>query len=232
MISDCLVLSYCRKWRHILVKPIVVDHITMNLYSKYMEIAPSFLYGLLCFSAILVWTLVAILTLPLWLLFRVFKWSQGVIISYYRLGRILASNDVPFLHETEINRNYINGLFVLEGVIGLDDLRKLILSRVVQNSEEPSYACVRSSKKLGLVLTLRTTPSVLNSLFKLQHIFVLLFHFSWPVVFTSMYRTFIQYSLDLIMTTKNVKTLSYVFSTFSKFLTENIFVKSFFAIVL
>ena len=96
----------------------------MNLYSKYMEIAPSFLYGLLCFSAILVWTLVAILTLPLWLLFRVFKWSQGVIISYYRLGRILASNDVPFLHETEINRNYINGLFVLEGVIGLDDLRK------------------------------------------------------------------------------------------------------------
>ena len=115
----------------------------MNLYSKYMEIAPSFLYGLLCFSAILVWTLVAILTLPLWLLFRVFKWSQGVIISYYKLGRILASNDVPFLHETEINRNYINGLFVLEGVIGLDDLRKLILSRVVQNSEEPSYARMR-----------------------------------------------------------------------------------------
>ena len=115
----------------------------MNLYSKYMEIAPSFLYGLLCFSAILVWTLVAILTLPLWLLFRVFKWSQGVIISYYRLGRILASNDVPFLHETEINRNYINGLFVLEGEIGLDDLRKLIISRVVQNSDEPSYARMR-----------------------------------------------------------------------------------------
>ena len=115
----------------------------MNLYSKYMEIAPSFLYGLLCFSAILVWTLVAILTLPLWLLFRVFKWSQGVIISYYKLGRILASNDVPFLHETEINRNYINGLFVLEGEIGLDDLRKLIISRVVQNSDEPSYARMR-----------------------------------------------------------------------------------------
>ena len=115
----------------------------MNLYSKYMEIAPSFLYGLLCFSAILVWTLVAILTLPLWLLFRVFKWSQGVIISYYKLGRILASNDVPFLHETEINRNYINGLFVMEGEIGLDDLRKLIISRVVQNSDEPSYARMR-----------------------------------------------------------------------------------------
>lgn len=116
----------------------------MNLYSKYMDSAPSgLLYGLLCFSAIIVWTLVAILTLPFMFLFRIFKWIQGVIISYYKLGRVLASRDVPFLHETEYNRNFINGLFVVEGDIDLDELRHLIMARVVQNSEEPSYARMR-----------------------------------------------------------------------------------------
>lgn len=108
-----------------------------------MESAPSVLYGLLCFSAIILWTLVAILTLPLWFLFRIFKWFQGVIISYYKLGRVLASNDVPFLHETENNRNFINGLFVVDGEVDLDELRQLIMARVVQNSEEPSYARMR-----------------------------------------------------------------------------------------
>lgn len=112
----------------------------MNLYSKYMESAPSFLYGLLCFSAIILWTLFAILTVPFWFLFRIFKWFQGVIISYYKLGRLLASHDVPFLHETEYNRNFINGLFVVDGNVDLDGVRRLIMARVVTNSEEPSYA--------------------------------------------------------------------------------------------
>ena len=108
-----------------------------------MESAPSFLYGLLCFFAVLLWTLVAILTLPLWFLFRTFKWFQGFCISYYRLGRVLASWDVPFLHETEYNRNFINGLFVVDGSIDLTELRELLMARVVQNVEEPSYARMR-----------------------------------------------------------------------------------------
>lgn len=115
----------------------------MNLYSKYLEFAPSFLYGLLCFFAFVLWTLFAILTLPFWFLFRIFKWFQGICISYYRLGRVLASRDVPFLHETEYNRNFINGLFVVEGSIDLLEVRKLIMARVVQNDEEPSYARMR-----------------------------------------------------------------------------------------
>lgn len=115
----------------------------MNLYSKYMESAPSFLYGLLCFSAILVWTLVAILTLPFMFLFRILKWFQGICISYYRLGKVLACRDVPFLHETEYNRNFINGLFVVEGTVDLKELRQLIMARVVRNVEEPSYARMR-----------------------------------------------------------------------------------------
>lgn len=56
---------------------------------------------------------------------------------------MLASRDVPFLHETEYNRNFINGLFVVEGTIDLAELRQLIMARVVQNNEEPSYARMR-----------------------------------------------------------------------------------------
>ena len=115
----------------------------MNLYSKYLESAPSFLYGLLCFFAFVLWTLIAILTLPLWFLFRIFKWFQGICVSHYRLGRLLASWDVPFLHETEYNRNFINGLFVVDGSLDLSELRGLLMARVVQNNEEPSYARMR-----------------------------------------------------------------------------------------
>ena len=55
----------------------------------------------------------------------------------------MASRDVPFLHETEYNRNFINGLFVVEDTIDLKELRQLIMARVVQNNEEPSYARMR-----------------------------------------------------------------------------------------
>lgn len=115
----------------------------MNLYWKYMESAPSFLYALLCFSAILVWTLFAILALPFWFLFRILKWFQGVCITYWGLGKLLACHDVPFLHETEYNRNFINGLFVVDGTIDMEEFRQLIMSRVVQNVEEPSYVRMR-----------------------------------------------------------------------------------------
>ena len=113
---------------------------TMNLYSKYMESAPSFLYGLLCVSAIVVWSLFASLTLPFWFVFRIFKWLLGIIISYNKQGKILASRDVPFLHETEYNRNFINGLFVVDGSVDLSTVRQLILARVIHNEDEPSYA--------------------------------------------------------------------------------------------
>ncbi|KAJ7315266.1 hypothetical protein OS493_038840, partial [Desmophyllum pertusum] len=59
------------------------------------------------------------------------------------LGSVLASRDVPFLHETEYNRNFINGLFVVEGTVDLVDVRQLIMARVVQNNEEPSCARMR-----------------------------------------------------------------------------------------
>ena len=46
-------------------------------------------------------------------------------------------------HETEYNRNFINGLFVVDGTIDMEEFRQLIMSRVVQNVEEPSYVRMR-----------------------------------------------------------------------------------------
>lgn len=124
-----------------------VNYPKMNLYWKYMELAPSIQYGLLCISALVIWMLVASLTLPFLCMFKIFQWFQERIISYYKLGMVLESNDVPFLHENEHNRNYICGLFVVNGVIDVKELRKLMMSRVVENSAEPSYARMRKLVK-------------------------------------------------------------------------------------
>ncbi|XP_068748665.1 putative diacyglycerol O-acyltransferase Mb3154c [Montipora capricornis] len=120
-----------------------VNYPKMNLYLKYMELAPSIFYGLLCISAIILWISIVALTLPFWSVFRIFKWFQAGIISYHKLGMVLASRDVPFLHETAHNRNFICGVFVVDGGIDIEELRQLLMSRVVQNNEEPSYARLR-----------------------------------------------------------------------------------------
>ncbi|XP_001633379.2 putative diacyglycerol O-acyltransferase MT1809 [Nematostella vectensis] len=122
----------------------------MTNYLRYLRKLPAFIYGTLCISAILVWTAIAILTLPFYFLFRVFKWTQAAVVSYYKLGLILASEDVPFLHESVTNRNFINGLFVINGKPDIDKLRALVMERVICNAE-PSYARMKKRvvKKYG-----------------------------------------------------------------------------------
>lgn len=115
----------------------------MTYYLRYLRALPSFIYGVLCFSAIVVWAAIATLTLPFYFTFRLFKFIQGKLVSYYNLGKLLAYKDVPFLHESENNRNFINGLFVINGTPDIDQLRELLMTRVILNSEEPSYARMR-----------------------------------------------------------------------------------------
>ena len=55
----------------------------------------------------------------------------------------LLSRDVPFLHETENNRNIINGLFVVNGTANAEQLKSTLMERVISNTEEPSYARMR-----------------------------------------------------------------------------------------
>ena len=53
---------------------------------------------------------------------------------------MLASKDVPFLHETENNRYFINGLFVVNGSYDIEELRQLFVNRIFETAkEEPSY---------------------------------------------------------------------------------------------
>lgn len=55
------------------------------------------------------------------------------------------------MHETENNRNFINGLFVVNGTPDLDALKTLLMDRVISNKEEPSYARMRKriTKRFG-----------------------------------------------------------------------------------
>ena len=113
----------------------------MNLYAKYLESAlPAVFYGILHLVAILLGIVFTIVTLPLYLLFRVFKWLQVAFISYHRLGRVLASKDVPFVLETENNRYFITGLFVVKGPYDIEELQQLLLNCIFKTAkEEPSY---------------------------------------------------------------------------------------------
>lgn len=123
----------------------------MTSYLRYLRALPSFIYGVLCFSAIAVWVLIAILTLPFYFLFRMFKFIQGKCVSYYNLGHLLAYKDVPFLHESENNKNFINGLFVINGKFKIEDIRELLMDRIILNCDEPTYVHMRQRvvKKYG-----------------------------------------------------------------------------------
>ena len=113
----------------------------MNLYAKYLDSAlPAVVYGVLHLVAILLGIVFTIVILPLYLLFRVFKWLQGAFISYHRLGRVLESKDVPFLYENENNRYFISGLFVVKGPCDINEFQRLLLNRIFKTAkEEPSY---------------------------------------------------------------------------------------------
>ncbi|KAK3752745.1 hypothetical protein QZH41_018701 [Actinostola sp. cb2023] len=115
----------------------------MTDYLRYLRALPSFIYGVLCICAIVVWILFATLTLPFYFLFRMFKFIQGKFVSYHNLGNLLSSKDVPFLHESKSNRNYINGLFVIDGKPDIDQFRHLLMERIILNYEEPSYVRMR-----------------------------------------------------------------------------------------
>jgi len=115
----------------------------MTNYLRYLRALPSIIYGVLCFCAIVVWILIATLTLPFYFLFRMFKFIQGKFVSYYNLGHLLAYKDVPFLHESETNRNFINGLFVINGTPDIDQIRQLLMERIILNCDEPTYVHMR-----------------------------------------------------------------------------------------
>ena len=124
----------------------------MNLYSKYQENSvPTVVHILLCIFALAFWLLFASIALPFLFIFHLFKWAVATWILYNRIGKLLASEDVPFMHESGHNKNYSVCLFMVKGKPDVEKLRKLFYDRVITNDGHPSYKRLmkRIHKKYG-----------------------------------------------------------------------------------
>ena len=112
----------------------------MNFYQKYSEDSvPIVFHVLLCIFAIAFWLFVASIILPFLFIFNMFKWAVAAWILYNRLGKVLASEDAPFMHESEHNKNYSVCMFMVKGKPDVEKFRKLFNERVVTNHGHPSY---------------------------------------------------------------------------------------------
>lgn len=124
----------------------------MNLYQKYnSNTIPTVIHVILCVFALAFWLLFASFVIPFLFVFNIFKWSVAGWILYNRIGKLLANEDVPFMHESEHNRNYSVSLFMMKGKLDLEKFQQLFYQRVVMNDDHKSYCrlqkCIK--KKWG-----------------------------------------------------------------------------------
>ena len=115
-------------------------NVEMNFYQKYSgNSLPIMVHILLCIFALAFWLFVASIILPFLFVFNVFKWSVAAWIVYNRVGKVVNSEDAPYMHESEHNKNYNVCLFMVKGEPDVEKLRKLFDDRVVANDGHPSY---------------------------------------------------------------------------------------------
>ena len=112
----------------------------MNLYQKYNENSlPAVVHILLCALALAFWMVFTSIALPFLFIFNALKWAVAGWIVYNRVGKVLASQDAPFMHESEQNRNYCISLFMVKGTADVKKLQKLFDERVLSHNGHPSY---------------------------------------------------------------------------------------------
>ncbi|XP_065669722.1 putative diacyglycerol O-acyltransferase MT1809 isoform X2 [Hydra vulgaris] len=100
------------------------------LYLKYIEGSiPLFIHGILCALAYGVWLLFAAVCLPLILVFRFYSTLENFLITYRKLGTVFTPFDKAFIHESKENRNFIIGIFELEGEPNIEKIRKCVIAR-------------------------------------------------------------------------------------------------------
>jgi hypothetical protein len=104
---------------------------------------PTVVHIILCIFALVFWLVFASIAMPFLFIFNVFKWSVAAWIVYNRIGKVLSSEDVPFMHESEHNKNYSVCLFMVKGKPDVEKLRKLFHERVIMNNGHPSYQRLR-----------------------------------------------------------------------------------------
>lgn len=121
-----------------------------KLYLKYVDNGiPLLFHVILCILAYLFWTLSLIILLPPVFFFRVYKIVEKALISYQQLGAVISKFDLPFIHETENNRNFIVGMMELKGDANIKKLRKHLLSRLFDKNRELDETYKRLSQKIS-----------------------------------------------------------------------------------
>lgn len=119
----------------------------MNIYKSLVSEPQSvFIHTTLCILAILVSLPVASIALPVWLVFGLFQWITAAWILFWKMGQVLATQDVPFAQGSK-PRNFITCLFTVKGNLSVRTVRKAFCTKILQDTDE-SYGrlkqCVRS----------------------------------------------------------------------------------------
>eukprot|EP00794_Sanderia_malayensis_P014267 gene14267-15754_t len=111
-----------------------------HLYLKYVESTiPVVFHGFLCILAYLFWASFAALTLPMLAIFKLFKLLEKAVIMYRKIGTELAVFDIPFMHESVENPNFMSSLMTMKGKLDIDKLRGTVEDKLVRSQPEASY---------------------------------------------------------------------------------------------
>lgn len=112
----------------------------MNFYRIYNENSiPVAVHILFCIIAVTLWLLVSSIIVPFLFVFNIFKWSIAAWIVYKGIGRLISSEDIPYIHESDFHTNVNVSVFIMNGEPNVKNLRKLFYDRVVTNNGHPSY---------------------------------------------------------------------------------------------
>ena len=119
------------------------------LYLRYVECAIPFIFhGILCVLAYLFWSVLAVVTVPFMVVFRCVKLLETALISYRNLGTVFSTLDVPFLHESESNRNFIIGMIEIKGEPNIDKIRKGVYNRLINNKKSLHETYARLTQRV------------------------------------------------------------------------------------
>jgi len=126
-----------------------------KLYHRYVdEGLPLPFHVILCIVAYLFWTSsIAILVLP-FVIYRLFKIMEVKLIDYKNFGSVMSKFDVPFLHESENNRNFIVGMMELKRsgngkMANVKKLRKHLTSKLFSSEGQLDSTYQRLKQKIS-----------------------------------------------------------------------------------
>lgn len=108
----------------------------MNIYKTLVvELQSVFIHTTLCILAILLALPLASLALPVWLVFVSLQWIAAAWILFWKMGQILATQDVPFAQESNA-RTFITCLFTVNGNLSVRTVRKAFSTKILQGTDK------------------------------------------------------------------------------------------------